>query len=277
VAQLRVLHVISQLRRGGPLQALIAAKKQSRLPGIEHHIVSIKPADSRACAQAVQAGIAGTNAPDPTRWHDLLSGADIVQAHFWNSPEIHDFLAGELPSIRLLLWCHVNGGAAPHIIPANLLRRSDMVVVLTPSTLGLPAFRAADPSQITLVQSFADFTRLANCRPVAHDGFCVGYLGNVDFAKLHEAYVHMCANMNIPPVRFFICGDGSSVPDLRRQASELGILGRLEFHEYAEDIRPLLSQFDVFGYPLTANTSATAELSLQEAMYVGVPPVVFVY
>ena len=44
--------------------------------------------------------------------------------------------------------------------------------------------------------------------------------------------------------------------------------------DHAEDVRPVLAQLDVFGYPLDADTSATGELSLQEAMHAGIPPVV---
>ena len=276
VGRLRVLHVIAQLRRGGPLQALIAAKKQSRLQ-CEHHIVSIRPADRRACAQAAEVGIAGTSAPDAAHLRGLMAGADIVQVHFWNSPEIHALLASDLPPIRLLLWCHVNGHAAPHIIPAPLLGRSDMVVALASSTLDLPAFRAVDPRRVALVSSFADFTRILGLRPVPHDGFHVGYIGTVNFAKLHEAFVHMCAAVKVPSARFLICGDGGAEAILKRQASELGIFDRCEFHDHAEDIRPILARLDVFGYPLTADTFATAELALQEAMYAGIPPVVFAH
>src|SRR5690242_534114 len=172
MGRLRVLHVIEQLRRGGPIQALIAEKKRSRLPcEIEHHIVSIKPADRRACAQAAEAGIAGTSAPDSACLQSLMAGADIVQIHFWNNPEIHALLAADLPPIRLLLWCHVNGATAPHIIPRALLGRSDLVVVSTPSTLGLPAFRAVHPDRVALVASVADFSRLACLTPITHDGF----------------------------------------------------------------------------------------------------------
>lgn len=278
MGRLRVLHVIEQLRRGGPIQALIAAKKQSRLPcEIEHHIVSIKPADRRACAQAAAVGIAGTSAPDSACVRGLMADADIVQIHFWNSPEIHALLAADLPPIRLLLWCHVNGAGAPHIIPGVLLYRSDLVVASTSSTLGLPAFRAVDPDRVALVESDADFSRLACFRPITHDGFRVGFVGSVDFAKLHDAFAGMCAAVALPSARFLICGDGSAVQVLKRQMSELGIFERCEFHAHTEDIRPILAQLDVFGYPLSADTSATAELSLQEAMYAGIPPVVFAH
>ena len=276
MSRLRVLHVIERLQRGGPLQALIAEKKRSRRPSvITHHIVSLKTADRRACDQAAAAGIAGTSAPDSMQLQNLIAEADIVQVHFWNSPDIHAFLASGMPPVRLLLWCHVNGLAPPHIIPKTLLDRSDLVVATAASTLNLPVFRSADPARVCLVQGAADFTRISRIAPVAHEGFYVGYIGTIDFTKLHSAYIPMCAAVNIPAVHFLLCGKGGATQELKRQARELGILERLEFHDYVDDIKPVLARLDVFGYPLRENSFATAELSLQEAMYAGIPPVVF--
>jgi len=275
VGRIRVLHVIEQLRRGGPLQALISAKKHSdRKHGIEHHIASIRPADRDASGQAATAGISGISAPSPESLRELIADSDIVQVHFWNSPDIHTFLRGDLPPMRLLLWCHVNG-QPPHIIPESLLTLSDLVVVTARATLDRLTFKVPPPDRVSLVQSVADFTRVVDCRAVAHDGFHVGYVGRVDFAKIHGLFVSMCAAVSVPSARFFICGDGGATDDLKRHASELGVLDRFEFYNYIDDIRSFLAALDVFGYPLTAENYSTAELSLQEAMYAGIPPVVF--
>jgi len=274
--QIRVLHIIEQLRPGGPLQALIAARKQSRLRGsIEHHIVSLGPADHRASAQAAAVGIADTGEPTAAALRELMIAADIVQVHFWNSPAIHTLLVGDLPPIRLCLWCHVNGAAAPHIIPRWLLERSDKVVATAASTLDLPAFRTPELPTAVLVQSTADFTRLSGLKLVPHDAFQVGYIGNIDFGKLHESFVSMCAAVDVPSVRFLIGGYGAAMQEVKHQAHKLGVSDRFEFHGYVEDVRPILAQLDVFGYPLTSDSFATAELSLQEAMYAGVAPIVF--
>jgi glycosyltransferase involved in cell wall biosynthesis len=275
---LRVLHIFAQLRPGGPVQALIAAnRRRGRTNGIEHHIVSLRPADRRACAQAAEAGIGGTSAPNAVCLRRLMEGADIVNAHFWNDPNMHAFLAAEMPPIRLLLWCHVNGSAPPHIIPSYLLARSDLVVVTARSTLKVPAFQAGGPTQIILVRSVADFSRVTSAAPVAHEGINVGYVGHVDFVKLHAGYMRMCAAVSIPSVRFLVCGDGSAVRPLERQAAELGVRDRIKFYGHNDDIASFLSTLDIFGYPLTATTYATGELALQEAMHASVPPVVFPY
>ena len=57
----------------------------------------------------------------------------------------------------------------------------------------------------------------------------------------------------------------------------LGIGDRVEIRGPVENIRTELEGFDVFGYPLVEDTYATSEKALQEAMWVGVPPVIFGY
>jgi hypothetical protein len=49
---------------------------------------------------------------------------------------------------------------------------------------------------------------------------------------------------------------------------------RVRFHGQVEDIRTAFAEMDIFGYPLAPETSATSEKAIQEAMWVGIPPVV---
>jgi hypothetical protein len=87
----------------------------------------------------------------------------------------------------------------------------------------------------------------------------------------------MCAAVRVPDIHFYVCGDGGSREQLRRQAHDSGAEHRFTFHDYVRDIRPAVSALDVFGYPLCEGNSTTAELILQEVMYLGVPPVLMPY
>ena len=177
--------------------------------------------------------------------------------------------------MRLLLWCHVNGEHAPHIIHKAMLSASDLVVATARCTLDLPVVQSMDQSRVRLHESTADFSRIGKPDRVPHEGFHVGYLGRIDFAKLHHRFAFMSRAVSVPSARFFLCGDGGSIATLKNQFAELGIAERLIHQEYTTHIKSFLSQLDVFGYPLAKGTFATAELALQEAMYAGVPPVVF--
>jgi hypothetical protein len=49
----------------------------------------------------------------------------------------------------------------------------------------------------------------------------------------------------------------------------------LEVKGHTEDLAAALAEVDVFGYPLRPDTYASSEKAIQEAMWVGIPPVVF--
>lgn len=275
---LRIVHVIEQLRLGGPLFAMAGASRHLEAGAPQdHRVISLLPADSLACRHAEQAGMTILSAPSASALEAELAHADIVHLHFWNSPVIHAWLATHWPPMRLLVWCHVNGLHAPHVLPGSLLDFADIIAMASRLSLDLPAFRSAEPGKLEFVFAGADFTRVEAVAPVAHEGINVGYVGLVDFVKLHPAFVRMCAAVDVPGVRFQICGDGNGRKELQRQAVSLGVSDRLDFVDHVEDLGPWLSRFDIFGYPLCAETSAASELALQEAMYAGIPPVVFPY
>lgn len=75
-------------------------------------------------------------------------------------------------------------------------------------------------------------------------------------------------------MRFEVFGDGTWGDALKRQFAGLGAEGRVCFHGHAEDLRSALAAIDIFGYPLAPDTYASSDKSLQEAMWVGIPPVV---
>jgi hypothetical protein len=114
-------------------------------------------------------------------------------------------------------------------------------------------------------------------RRVPHPGFNVGYVGTVDFAKMHPDYVAMSAAVEVPAARFQVYGAGRAFGTLADRARELGVSARFELHGWAADLRPVLGGLDVFGYPLREDNYSASELVLQEAMYAGVPPVVLPY
>jgi len=271
----RVVHVIDQLSPGGPLQAVIGFCREPVIATTtRHRVISLLPPDARAVAAAERAGIAVAPRPRQEVLQRDLAAADIVQVHFWNNPTIHAWMADELPAMRVLIWCHVNGQYAPHVLPRSLFGFGDLVAATAPASLDLPAFRAAAPDRRLAIPAGADFSRLDGLRPQPRNGFTVGYLGRLDFAKLHPDVISMSAAVRIDTARFHFCGDGRDQALIERQAEQQGVRGRCQFTGHCEAIGPLLAGFDVFGYPLRPHNSCTSELALQEAMAAGVPPVV---
>jgi len=267
----RVVHVIECLSLGGPLFALAGAVRESRGRS-RHALVSLLPPDARAVAHARASGIEVL----PTA-EALLDQADIVQVHFWNNPAIHAFLRSALPSARVFVWCHVNGLRAPQVLPAMLFERADLVAATSELSLDTAAFRAADPAKVRVLFADADLSRVGDRAPHAREGCTIGYVGRVDFMKLHPGLVRMFAAVRAPGLRFLAAGGGNAHAELSRQAQTAGLAGSFGTMGQVEDIGALLAQLDVFAYPLRAETTATSELMLQEAMAAGLPCVVFAH
>ncbi|MBU0491489.1 MAG: glycosyltransferase family 4 protein [Chloroflexi bacterium] len=204
-----------------------------------------------------------------------MTQADIVVVHFWNNPALYEFLRDELPAMHLVIWLKIFGGHAPQVVPRSLHGFADTIVAASPGTLSLPGF-VEQQRDLPMVYGIADFERLNAFSRQAHTGFNVGYIGAVSPAKIHPAFVAMSAAVNLPAARFIVCGTGGE-QSLAQQAQAIGAAERFEFRGYVENIRVELERFDVFGYPLCAETYAASEKALQEAMWVGIPPVVFPY
>ncbi|MGL6281475.1 MAG: glycosyltransferase, partial [Microcoleaceae cyanobacterium] len=186
-------------------------------------------------------------------------------------------LRSPLPAMRLLTWFHVAGNQPPQIIPEKLIHFSDFALCSSPYTADLPLFQnlPADLCQTKtgMVYDTTDFQRLGEINLRQHQGFNVGYIGTVDLVKMHPNYVPMSAKINIPQVKFIVCGHGND-HHLKYQAEQLGVSTKFDWRGYVEDIKSVIEILDIFGYPLCEDNYSTAELVLQEAMYAGVPPVI---
>jgi glycosyltransferase involved in cell wall biosynthesis len=259
------------LSRGGAGRALLtAARASAAVAPIDHSIASLNTADAHMAATARERGIDILDAPSPSALRTAIEAADIVQVHFWNSPELYELLLGDLPAMRLLLWSHVAGEHPPQVLIPELIEFCDRALASSTYTTALPGL-----SGLETIPAVAGWERVEGVRRGDRQGpFTVGYIGTLDFAKLHPAFVSMSVGMQIPDARFLVCGTGGALAVLRQQVAEHGAEGQFEFPGYVEDIRSAIATMDVFGYPLSEGTSATSELVLQEVMYAGVPAVV---
>lgn len=279
---IEVLHLIEGLSLGGGARAVLASAKYSaRLGDFRHKVISLLPADPKATKIAQQADVTVYSAPSREVTLEALSQADIVQIDWWNSPILNEILYSELPPIRLVIWFHVGGDSPLQVITSELVDLSDLAIAACPYSYSLPVFRKLPKEvrgqKVRMIYAPADFERLRTVKQIPHSTFNVGYIGTLDFVKLHPMYATMSAAVSIPDVRFIVCGDSYFGDDecLFQQVELLNRSPLFDFRGYVDDIQSVLGLFDVYGYPLCENTYAAAELNLQEVMFAGVPPVVF--
>lgn len=278
----KILHLIEGISFGGAARGMCAAAKYSaKFGGHEHSImpISLKKCDLRAASLAEESGMRIVLAQDREAMMREISAADIVHLNWWNSPDVDDFLRSSLPEMRLLGWLHVGGHIVPQVVTHELLEFLDVIVPTSPHALEAPAIKALPPStpqnRVQVAYGPADFERLEGFTPKAHEGFNVGYIGTINFQKMHSDFVILSASVDVPDIKFVVCGSGGAEQTIRDEANAIGMSARFDVKGYVNDILPVLETMDAYGYPLCEDTYASSELNLQEVMFAGIPPVVF--
>lgn len=277
----RILHVTQGLSRGGASRCMIAMAKHSTRQGSYRHAIAplnASETDPLAVSLARQEDIEVIEGLDQQGLLKEVERADILQINWWSTPEVDAFLRSPLPPTRLVIWAHVAGDSPPQVITEDLLKFCDRFVGGSPYTYHCRSVSSLPDDlrrrKASMMYGAADFTRLEGTAPIPHKGYNVGYIGTVDYVKMHPQYVKMSAAVTIDEAKFIVCGNGH-IDVLQHEAELLGKERSFEFLGYVEDIRSVIQILDVFGYPLTPDTYAASELILQEVMYVGIPPVVF--
>lgn len=278
----KIVHLIQLLSTGGAFRAdLSAIKYLHNLRPFAHYFVSLAPHldDPAAKELARSHGVQILSWNSKEEFLKILSDADLVHLDYWNCPEIDLLFQDALPPMRLLGWFHIGGHTPPQYLPEEMLSNFDSLIACSPQTYESPGFIKARSNHQTTGMAYgaADFERLSGYEKKPHDGFNVGYIGTVNFLKMHRRYIPMSASVNIPNVKFIVCGSGGAEDILRKEARELNALHKFDIKGYVSDINPILSVLDAYGYPLCEDTYAASEINLQEVMYCGIPPVVFPY
>ena len=277
-----VLHIIERLTLGGASRALIGLSKYSRQYGnYRHRVISLLPAQPEAISIAADDGLELVEGSEKSLIDAEVRAADIVQIHWWNAPVLQRLMREGLPPSRLMVWCHVVGDTSPNIITPALIDHADVTIASNPYThRETKVFQNLAPEtwrkKTGMIVDPTDFDRVKDVRKRPHTGFNVGYIGTVGYYKMHRDFVEMSSAVSVPNVKFLVCGGGIQ-EQLRAEAVQRDTASKFEFLGYQENISEVISQLDVYGYPLCPDTYASGELNLQEVMYAGVTPVVFPY
>ncbi len=277
---MKVLLVVPRLVPGGACRSTIdlARAAGAQFP-LQFSILSLAQADPQLVQQVSAAGLEVVPNQDAETVTRALAHADIVHLGFWNTPEVYGWLKAPLPARRLVITYHINGAFPSQVITQSVLEMADWNIIATTRTRDLPVVqraRATRPERFCIIPSAARMVDVESERAQNHR-VRVGYVGTVDFVKMHPRYVEMCAAVNLPDVTFCVAGSGDGFKTLARQAQARGIEHQFELRGYLTHPNPYLATLDIFGYPLCRETYATTDLVVQQAMWQGVPPVILPY
>lgn len=278
-----ILQLFSELSTGGGVRAALALAKHSARQGNYRHIIGQIRAAPIGKDVIDLAKDHGVEILPPCQHDDLcklMAAFDIVQINWWNSAVMYEFMQKPLPPLRLMGWFHVGGQDAPQLITDAVLDYFDLPVACSPFTFAGPTFQKLVRTQskrCAMAYGAADFDRLEGVVSKPHQGFNVGYIGTVHYLKMHPEYYSMSASIDIPDVRFVICGGGGAEKDIAAKAEAAGLSARFDVRGYVHDIKSVIEELDIYGYPLCPGNYAASEVNLQEVMYAGIPAVVFPY
>lgn len=128
--------------------------------------------------------------------------------------------------------------------------------------------------RLGVVSSSGGFSGLPEAPAKANESIAVGYIGSLNFAKLHPHYVDYLAAVEIPGFRVRMIGDVINQEILNQQCDRLGKTGMLEFRGHSTDIASELATINVLAYLLNPEHYGTTENALLEAMAMGIVPIV---
>ena len=211
------------------------------------------------------------------RLYEHIDLADIVHIHWWNHPLLMEFLyRNHLPHARTILWSHVNGAYVPQVFSESLFSIPDRFVVATPFSLDLESVKRQAPefkdNILKIIQSNAGpLDNIYRKNPVTPPR--VGYIGTVDYSKMHSDFIDIWLEVNTDISPLLVCG-GPSEEILREEVNRRGCAHRFDIRGHVENVPELLAELDVLFYPLNETHYGTGEQILVEAMSAGVVPVV---
>ena len=208
-----------------------------------------------------------------------IIAADIVQVEFWNHPQIYEFLTNfKFPRSRLILCSHISGLARPQIITQNVINFSDIFLSVSETAKSLSLFKKKNNilnfKKLKFVKFPIDFDRLKDIRKKNHKNFNVTYIGTLDYHKLHRDYLKMSNSINIPNIKFLICGGGDDKIKIEEESKKYSN-DKFKFLGFVNNIKKILEITDIFGYPLNKYHYGTGEQVVLEAMYSKIPVVAF--
>jgi len=273
---MKILHIIPRWIGGGPERHLIELARQDQLANANVNrraLVLDRPLSAPLLVKARRFGLALVSSPWAEAMEAEIDAADIVEITYWNHPLLLELLACPLPPARVIIRSAVAGHTIPQVLFPELTPYPDVWQLSAPQGYGAPHIERSHP-WVEFLPALAEIDRLENFRPRKHEGIRAAYLGSLTPSKIHPLFPKIVAMLD-SNITVDIIGDGDEVStgNLRRQFDELGVSEKVVFHGHVENIAEVLATADIFIYPLNPESSATSEKALQEAMWLGLAPV----
>lgn len=256
--------------------SITAAKSKSKY---QHKVLLLeKPTNFNYITICKDNGVDVFWSQDKKELNNIISEADIVQLEWWHHPLVLGFLKNlsKIP-IRLTIWSHISGCNYP-IIPSTLIDLPEHHFFTTAYSYENLFWNETDRRRVisnsTIACGSGGYDTMSGLQPKSHSGFNIGFVGTLDFRKLHPDFIDFCAEVKLPDTKFILVGNPENKANILRQAKEKGIENNFDFTGFTNDVKSQLERFDIFGYLLNPDHFGTTDNALLEAMAAALPIIV---
>lgn len=260
---MKVVHIVQQISTGGAGQAIMAWLRAD----VNEHVVLSLVAPAWNVREGDVSGrlIGACGIEDVRAW---CADADIVVIHWWNTPELYALLSDGFAARVVVLWSHVLGNTAPHILTDEVAGIADKCVSTAP--VAWPHLANVDR---VWIRAGIDLSRVMSDRNDAPDRAVIGTFGSLAQSKIDYRLAEIVAPLLSAAVRWAIVGTGDAVPLLRAMVCDLEVDDYVDFIGPVRDVGRHLRAMTVVVDVPSPDSSATCDLAIQEAMAAGVPVV----
>lgn len=275
---MKLLHITAHLGGGvGRTISQQVAFSSRHYPALQRSLICLeKPEKTGAVKDLEKHNCELVFTPTLDELNKKIAAADVVQVEWWHHPVLSRwFYAHELPEMRLIVVSHVSGLHPPEL-PVPFVQLPHRFILTSPCSFEHPGLAELPPSEraniATIFSSggFDDYPIL----PRTHSGpLRVGYVGTLNFAKLHPDFLAYLAAVDLPQFKVTLFGDPTTAKSLQQQAQARGLDTLLDFRGYSTDMASELARLDVLAYLLNPRHYGTTENALLEAMAMGVIPI----
>jgi len=275
----QVLHITAHMGGGvGKVLSGIASYSKKVGNKYQHKILMLEPPEKMNFVEICRNnGVDVIIAPSMQSIEQEMLISDIIQIEWWHHPKMAEFLYNfpKVP-IKLIVWCHISGCNYP-ALPFEFVKIPHHFLFTSKYSLENPYWSQEQKDHAVLctdvINSSGGFECVEQIEKVVHSSFNIGYIGTLSYSKLHPDFIDFCSAITIPGAKFILVGDNENQNIIQFAAMKKGILEKLDFTGYINNVHKEFSRFDIFGYPLNPEHFGTTENVLLEAMAAGLPVV----